>query len=224
MPTTTDRTCLRLSRPSQLALCLLLALVGAAGAETRVQQGWLASDDALAAVDFELLAADELRVRSLSFAGGTTSLGQDIAAGGFAPVLTLFDRSSGDFVSWDHGSAHSDGNCIGPHDPATAFCWDAGFRSTLVAGRYRLLLSQDGNEPLGALADGYSQQGQPEYTAAYLGLGSGAMFVAVGGAPRDGHWALEFSADALAPVPEPATAWLLAAGVVWLARRRSAGG
>ena len=221
MPTTTDRPWIR---RSHLTACLLLGLLGAAGAETRVQQGRLASDDALAAVDFELLADDVFSLRSFSFAGGKTALGQDIAAGGFAPVLTLFDRSSGGFVTWDHGSVHSDGNCIGQHDSATAFCWDAGLRQTLPAGRYRLLLSQDGNEPLGALADGYSRQGQPEYTAAYLGLSTGAMFVAVSGDLRDGHWALAFSADKLAPVPEPGTALLLAAGLGWLARRRSAWG
>jgi len=221
MPKTTDRPRVGLSL---LAVGLMLGLVGAAGAETRVQQGRLDSDDALAAVDFELLAEDEFSVRSLSFAGGATSLGQVIAAGGFAPVLTLFDRSSGDFVGWDHGSAHSGGTCVGQQDPVTAFCWDAGFSQTLAAGRYRLLLSQDGNEPLGALADGYSRQGQPEYTAAYLGLGTGAMFVAVSGDRRDGRWALEFSADQLAPVPEPASVLLLATGLGWLARRRSAGG
>ena len=213
MPTTTDRPCWRLTL---LTGVLMLSLMGTAAAETRVHQGLLASDDALAVVDFELLAEDLFSVRSLSFAGGRTGLGTAVAAGGFAPVLTLFDLGSGGLVTGDRGSAHSAGNCIGAADAATGFCWDAGFSHTLTAGRYRLVLSQDGNDPLGGLADGFSQQGQADYTAAYGGLAGGAMFVAVNGQQRDGHWALAFSADQLAPVPEPTQAWLLAAGLGWL--------
>lgn len=104
-----------------------------------------------------------------------------------------------------------------------SFCWDAAFSyAGALAGNYTLVLSQDGNNPLGLLSDGYAMTGQPHYTAQYLG-GSNpdATLQQVDGTQRTGQWALDVTVPVgVAVAPEPASAALLAVGVAVLAALR----
>jgi hypothetical protein len=200
----------RAAARSATALVFALALAaGAAHAGTTALQGALSADDGLAVFSFDLLAAGDVAARSWSYNGGSNAAGQVVAAGGFAPVLSLFD-GAGNLVAIDVGSART---C------AISFCWDASL-SYLGAtpSHYTLVLSQDGNTPLGAWADGYAMAGQPHYTAAYLGGGNpGASFVQIDGAQRTGNWALDVALPAgVTLVPEPGAAALLAAGLALL--------
>lgn len=123
-----------------------LAFSAAAVAGTADYSGRLTDDDERFALDFSLAASGPVQVDTRSF-----------AAGGFAPVLSLFD-DAGQLLQLDVGSSHV---CAG----AGSFCWDAQLSLNLAAGAYRLVLTQDGNLPLGpGLADGFSMTGQPDYT------------------------------------------------------------
>lgn len=188
----------------------------AALADTSSLQGRFTTDDALAVYSFELSAPGDVSARTWSYSGGTAASGAAVSAGGFAPVLSLFD-GSGSLVQLDVGSSHS---CD------FSFCWDAALQYNGVRpGHYTLVLSQDGNTPLGGLAEGFAQAGQPHYTAAYLGgAAPDALFIQVDGSQRSSLWALNLALPAgVSPVPEPGPASLLAAGlaVLVLLRRRA---
>jgi len=199
-----------------LALSSLLGL-GAAQAGTLSYQGQFATDDELFATRLVLPGDALLTATTLGYGGGTGVAGQAIAAGGFVPVLSLFLEGFG-LVETARGSSNVCGPGAGRADPVSGFCWDASFSRLLPAGIYTLVLSQDGNEPLGqSLGDGYSQAGQADYTGlAYLGQ-PGAMFVQVDGTSRTGLWALDVQAT---NVPEPGTWLLLLLGGAALALRR----
>lgn len=198
------------------ALALGLALAGSsAHALVFSFQGDFSTDDQRAIYTFSLAAAGNVSAATFSYNGGTSGNGTVVTNGGFAPVLALFD-GAGKQVAGNVGSANTCG---------ISFCWDAAFSHPgALPGSYTLVLSQDGNNPLGQLADGYSMTGQPHYTAQYLGGSNpNATFVQVDGTQRTGRWALDVSVpDGVSVVPEPASAALLLAGVVMLlaVRRR----
>lgn len=212
-------------RRTSLAAACVLALLATplAHAATASYAGSFTDDDELFSFPLILSVSQVLNAHTLSYGGGLNGQGAAVAAGGFAPVLALFD-GSGLLLQSAAGSATVCDGSGGGVDPASGFCWDAGFSAALVAGDYLLVLSQDGNVPLGPyLADGYSMSGSPDYTGlVWLGV-SGQRFINPDGAQRDGHWALDVSGAAIA---EPATAGLLAAALVaWAAtsRRRRPG-
>jgi hypothetical protein len=192
-------------------------LLGLAHAGTLSYQGQFSTDDQLFVTHFVLAADGPVTASTLGYGGGSNAAGASVAAGGFAPVLALFLDGFG-LLDVTRGSSHLCGPGAGAADPVSGFCWDAGFNGLLPAGSYTLVLSQDGNEPLGqTLDDGWTQTGQPDYTGqAFLGQ-PGAMFIQVDGQPRSGHWALDLQA---ASVPEPGTRLALLLGLATLALRR----
>jgi PEP-CTERM motif len=131
----------------------------------------------------------------------------------------------GRFAADDELAVGSTGVCP---SSVSGFCWDAAFNLPRApAGAYTLVISQDGNTPLGTLSDGFLMTGQPHYTAAYLG-GSDTLagFIKLDGTQRTGAWALDLELPAgVAVVPEPATLALWLSGLcalAGLARRAAA--
>ncbi len=189
---------------SRLALActatLALAMPAAALAVATSYSDAFTRDDDLFVLDFSVSGASQVR-------GVTTSFAQ----GGFAPVLSVF--GPGGLLVQAVGSARNCGAGSGAADAVTGFCWDALFDAVLSAGAYTLVLSQDDNLALGgALADGFTQDGQADYTGVnFLGL-PGARFINVDGTQRTGLWSFDLAIEPT-QVPEPATLALVAAAL-----------
>lgn len=211
-----------------LGAAIGLTLASASHAAVSSFEGSFVADDGLAAFSFELSSLGSFAATTWSHSGGVNASGITVAAGGFAPVLSLFS-SDGYLVAGNSGSANT---CAG----AGSFCWDAQLSLDLLPGRYLLVLSQDGNLPdtsqpvtLAALAQSFSMSGQASYTAAYAGsVDPSTRFIRVDGDARSGRWALDVDVAApVSQVPEPAQGLLLAGGLALLAavrrpRRRTA--
>lgn len=179
---------------------LTLALPAASLAAPTTHSGAFTRDDDLFVLDFTLAGTSQVR-------GVTTSFAQ----GGFAPVLSVF--GAGGLLVQAVGSSRSCGADSGAADPATGFCWDALFDTTLSGGDYTLVLSQDDNLALGdALADGFTHDGQADYTGVIFLGQPGARFINADGSPRTGQWSLDWTIETL-HVPEPATLALLLAAL-----------
>lgn len=200
---------------ARLALCVALPLAlilgGAAHADAppvpTTLSGTLSQDDDVAWFDLRLDSADPFRL-------GTTSY----AAGGFAPILALF-TASGELLMLDVGSSHVCGSAgAGAADASSGFCWDATLSASLPAGHYQVVLSQDGNAPLGPwLSDGFQQTGRPDYTGQdWLGQ-AGLQFIQIDGQQRNSAWKLDV--EGVAVVPEP-SAWALCLAGLLLLRHR----
>ena len=177
-----------------LAATALLAAPVASAASTHYD-GSFGSDDGQFVLSFQLGESRLVDARSLSYAHG-----------GFAPVFSLFGPDG--LMQLAVGSGNSCGGGSGAVDPATRFCWDAHFSVQLAAGDYTLVLTQDGNLPIGSLlADGFSMVGQPHYTGAWFLGDDSRSFINADRSQRSADWAFDLGTQG---VPEPGS-WLLAA-------------
>ena len=80
--------------------------------------------------DFNVTAQSQITLRTYSYAGGTNSAGQIIAAGGFDPILALFN-AAGALIN-----QNDDGGINVPADPTTGAHFDTFLTSLLPAGNY----------------------------------------------------------------------------------------
>ena len=180
--------------------------------------GTFINDNDVQLFTFNLPAPSTVTLLTLGYGGGVNAAGQTIAAGGFEPVLGLFD-STGVALSGPIQPGNNNPPCS-PRNPDPArdnFCLDAYAQFTLGAGSYTVSLSQSPNDPLGNLSDGFF------YVNAVPDPNFNNGFVGSFGLQGTGNWALDIlNVDTGAPTPEPTTGALAALGVavaIWRGRR-----
>lgn len=180
------------------SLAMFGANAQASGAGPSTATGYFLTDDQVQLIDLNLSVAGVLDVKSIGYAGGQTPVGT-FAAGGFDTMLFLFD-SSGAFLTGNDDGIDS------IIDPATGLASDAHLvTGALAPGHYTLALTEYDNTPLGSLADGFSRQGQGNFTPTLSGVCNASAFCDWQGNSRTGFYALEISL----PVPEPSSASLM---------------
>lgn len=191
------------------AICGLVALCSfftqKASATTSSPSGNFAADNSTYELSFTVTG-------STNFSANTTSF----AAGGFLPVLTLFNDATGIALA-------SDGS--GPE----AGLRDASLSELLDGGTYDLFLTEFPNtiSPTGNLHDGFLFAADPTATGDFCGV-AGGMFLDAAVSPctqRTSAYALtvNINAAANAVTPEPSSFLLMLlplAGIVALNRRR----
>lgn len=158
---------------------------------------------------FTLSSTTDLTVFTTSYGGGTNLDGTMTAAGGFQPMITLYD-SAGNYVMGEEVTSP-----VAKTDAKTGLALDAYLKaSALAAGGYIVTLTDIFNQqPVTAtnLSDGFTGAGGPTFTD-------------VQGNVRNGNYALNLSVTSGPVVPEPATFWLilpaLAGAVLFFRRRR----
>jgi len=186
--------------------------------------GTFTSDDQLQFFQFTA-PSSSVTLKTLSYAGGTNAAGAIIAAGGFDPVLSLFDATGGLVGASLLIATNDDGSGV-PTDPVTGNAFDSllEINTLLSGGTYVLVLSQSGNFANGPdFAGGFSEQGQGDFTPGFYGC-SGTSFCDVSAAQRTGAWAVDIlGVGSASSVPEPGSVALLGtaiAGLVLLRRKK----
>jgi hypothetical protein len=183
-----------------IALCLFA--VPHAGASTFATSNVFAADNST----YELTFSETTLT---NFTAATSSF----ATGGFLPVLTLFNGTTG---------AEIDNDGSGPE----AGLRDASLTDILGPGVYDLFLTEFPNVAVGNLADGFLFAGDPTATGDVCGVTGGMFLNTITCTPTSNQYALTVTTTAAtATTPEPPSALLLflpLAGIVALNRRRFA--
>ena len=200
-----------------IAVALMLALAPAgAGAVPMAWSfaGTLAGDDEVQLFALHLPGPALVTLRTLSYAGGTDTLGAVAPRGGFDPILALFDTAGMLMGQNDDGGADV------PADALTGATFDAFLVLVLAGGDYTLAVAQFDNMARGpSLADGFERTGQAGFTTGFGCPDAQPAFNDVSGLAGCGRSAA-FAVEVVAQVPEPASAALLLGPVLALAVRR----
>jgi hypothetical protein len=206
-------------RKSMLGI-LALAVTGVCSASTISTTGTFTFDSDLSVISFTVLTPSEIIVTSFGYGGGTNGQGTDIAAGGLAPDLALFDPNGVNVVQDTAGGNAVPGsgctNGTNP-DPNTHLCLDSTlFFLTSVPGTYTVVLSEQnvGNDP-------------PQFPDVFTGPSSYPLppgtdvttppFQDVFGNQRNGNFAFDINVSS---TPEPGTILGVFLGICAMASRK----
>ena len=178
--------------PRALAAAFGLALCSLGHASTVSASGQFLADNSFSESTFSVAGAS-------NFSAATTSY----ATGGFIPVFTLFNDTTGMVID-SNGSAES----------------EAILSDLLSAGTYDLFLTEFPNVANGNLGDGFLFAGVPNITGQLEG-GTGMFVDDITGQQRTANFA--YTASTTAVTPEPSSLLLMlpgAAAVMYSVRRR----
>lgn len=158
-------------------------------------------------------AAREVTLRTWSYAGGTNAQGTVIERGGFDPIVSLFNSSTGALIS-----SNDDSGLVA--DPISRATYDSLLAENLSAGNYTATITQFNSFPPGPL----------------LASGFQGTFHQDFGFQRTSQWGLDvlkvenatlrasYISPVTPPIPEPQSLAMLLAGLGLLGlmtRRRS---
>jgi len=218
----------------RLGSCSLAVLCCLAGSMAQGSSfsfaGTFTQDDQLELFQFTA-PSTSVTLQTWGYAGGTNAASSVIPAGGFDPVLSLFNATGGLTASSPLIATNDDGTGVAV-DPLTGNAFDSLLvLTTLIAGdTYVLVLSQSDNLAFGpTYGDGFSQTGNGNFTAGEFGCGGTAPFCDSSAAQRNGNWAVDIVGVGAASdttngnAPEPGSLLLFAAGLsglAWGLRRR----
>jgi hypothetical protein len=207
-------------------MCLF---TGGATASSFSFEGSFVQDDQLQVFLFSTPSASVL-LRTWGYAGGINLNLANIGAGGFDPVLTVFDATGGLGAASAWVASNDDGAVTA--DPLTGNAFDSLLVLTGLdpSHTYAVVLSQSDNLALGSTyGDGFSQAGVGNFTAGEFGCGGGGPFCDATPAERNGNWAVDISGvrtaseEGAGSVPEPGSMLFLATGMGSLALLRHRG-
>ena len=185
---------MKLDRRALLAAASVSALMAhsAAQAADFSFTGNFTQDDDVQQFNFSVGATSTVTLRSYSYAGGTMADGTVIPAGGFDPILALFD-SGGALLD-----QNDDGTGV-PTDPGTGEAFDVKLARSLDPGDYIVAVLQFDNFPDGSnLSDGFVREGEGNFTAADCSASSFCDFT---GDSRTPQWAFDILNVAAAVIP-----------------------
>lgn len=205
-------------RNAALAVAALLGLSGTAGAATLSYTGTIQNDDDVALIHFVVNAPSNATIRTFSYAGGVQGNGNAVPAGGFDPLVSLFD-GGGKFIDFVDDAFPG----TAPSDPSTGEAFDAVLSAALAPGAYFAAISQSDNNFLGGPGDsiglGFDWDGVHDFTSIF-GCAQG-HFCDHTGADRSNSYAFDIE---LSPVPVPPALPLMGGALLALSglvRRRT---
>ena len=223
-------------------VCTGLAVISfnASAATSFSFTGMFSADDDVQLFDFTINASSEIALRSFGYAGGTQADGTVVSAGGFDPILALYDSMGLRIATNDDDESGLDPDTglildealfVVAKDPVTGYFWDTYLKSALLAaGNYTVAVMQYDNRPVGStLAEGFKYD-DPFFTSTVLRGCTDTQFTQFcdsSGDHRTNEWAFDIlNVESAAPVvvPVPAAAWLLGSGLIGLigfARRKA---
>lgn len=193
------------------ALCGLLALcsVGTlrAKADNATLSGVFTNDNQVLAIPITTTTTQSYDFYTTSYSGGVNADGTTTTAGGFDPILSLFD---------------SNGNIV-PGGGASSGGADANLEDVLGPGMYTLTLTEFGNSSNDNTINGFTTD-VPSFVASVCTNGPSAAFTdAYDCTTRNGNYTVNYTSSSVTPEPPSALLVLLPlAGVVLLNRRRLA--
>lgn len=165
--------------------------------------GNLSDPDAVQLFRFSMAESSIVNMRTWSYSGGTNAVGEDISGGGFDTMLALFKGDSESAAYHELiDSYYDDINndlALDVRNYDTLVAWE------LEAGDYILALTQNFNDPIGDLEDGF--------------YGNLLNFNDFDGAVRSSFWALDITGNHVydaSPVPVPAALWLFGSAFMGL--------